>query len=337
MEIKNESVLFTKYITEYLQNHIYKHKHISSHTAKSHKLSLKLYLEFLEENKVTIKTIKFDSFNYKNLNNWLDWLEKSRDNKPQTINLRLSSIRVFLEFLSYKNIELSYLYNSSFQVKKRKQLKRKIVGMSKNGIKALFNEIDQNTKTGLRDFTLLVLMYNTAARIDEILSIKLSDLYLDCDKPCVSIIGKGNKLRTLFLLPKTVEILRKYMTIFFNETKPDSLLFYSKTKGYSFKLTQPAIDKQIKKWAALANPKCSDVPCSLHAHQLRHAAATHWLEEGINIVQISYLLGHENLETTMVYLEITTEQKAIALSSIDDNENIIKKWNDKTKLSDLLK
>ena len=67
----------------------------------------------------------------------------------------------------------------------------------------------------------------------------------------------------------------------------------------------------------------------MHPHQLRHSAATHWLDDGMNIVQISYLLGHEQLQTTMVYLEITTAQKAKALEVID-NTNIKKDWISET-------
>ena len=86
-----------------------------------------------------------------------------------------------------------------------------------------------------------------------------------------------------------------------------------------------------------ANKHCPEIPLNLHPHQLRHSAATHWLDDGMNIVQISYLLGHEQLQTTMVYLEITTAQKAKALEIIDDN-NESKKWTSEiTKLTDLCK
>jgi integrase len=66
----------------------------------------------------------------------------------------------------------------------------------------------------------------------------------------------------------------------------------------------------------------------LHAHQIRHAKASHWLEDGMNIVQISFLLGHEQVQTTMVYLDITTEQEAKALATLEDEADagIPKKW-----------
>ena len=88
------------------------------------------------------------------------------------------------------------------------------------------------------------------------------------------------------------------------------------------------VNKMLKRYAKLAHGKCSDVPLDIHAHQFRHAKASHWLANGMNIAQISYLLGHENIQTTMVYLDITTEQEEKALETLEDeNQRCVgKKW-----------
>ena len=93
-------------------------------------------------------------------------------------------------------------------------------------------------------------------------------------------------------------------------------------------MSQTAVSKRLKAHALKSNSLCAEVPLDLHAHQLRHAKASHWLEDGMNIVQISLLLGHEQLETTMVYLDVTIEQKSLALGSIEDDhgKNMPKKW-----------
>lgn len=93
-------------------------------------------------------------------------------------------------------------------------------------------------------------------------------------------------------------------------------------------LTETAIDKRIKKYAKSAHSKCADVPVNTHAHQFRHAKASHWLEDGINVAQISFLLGHESLETTMKYLDITSEEKIKALATLESEKarSIPKKW-----------
>jgi site-specific recombinase XerD len=114
---------------------------------------------------------------------------------------------------------------------------------------------------------------------------------------------------------------------------PDSeaYVFYSRNTGSHGKMSQTAISKMLKKHALKAHEMCPDVPLDLHAHQFRHAKASHWLEDGMNIVQISFLLGHEQVQTTMVYLDITTEQEAQALATLEDeaDKNVPAKWKGK--------
>jgi len=116
--------------------------------------------------------------------------------------------------------------------------------MSKKAVKALLAAPDLSTKTGRRDLALMVTMYGTATRIDEILSMKIQQLHLDAEKPSVNIIGKGNKIRTLYLLPKAVAHLRKYIKEFHGDMpEPDSYVFYSRNTRPMGKMTQPAVSK----------------------------------------------------------------------------------------------
>ena len=159
--------------------------------------------------------------------------------------------------------------------------------------------------------------------------MKIKQLHLDDKKPNVTIIGKGNKIRTLYLLPKAVAHLKQYIKEHHGEAPDDNAyVFYSRNKGKQGMLSQVAVNNRLKQHAAAAYCLCKEVPERLSAHQIRHAKASHWLEDGMNIVQISFLLGHEQLETTMVYLDVTTEQEMKALATLEDenNKNIPKKW-----------
>lgn len=183
---------------------------------------------------------------------------------------------------------------------------------------------------GRRDLVLILMLYSTAARIDEILSMKVGQLHLEAVKPYVSIIGKGRKIRTLYLLPRTVAHVKKYLLEFHGSSPlPEAYVFYSRNTGVYGKLTAAAAAKMLKKHAKKAHEICGEVPLTLHAHQLRHAKASHWLEDGMNIVQISFLLGHEQVQTTMVYLDITTEDELKALATLEgDNDSVVKKKSD---------
>jgi site-specific recombinase XerD len=304
----------------------------SMNTVRSYESAVSLYIAFLEGVK-GLKSSSFSSvsdFSRETIQEWLVWLKNKRGCSPQSCNVRLASIRVFLQYLGEHDIKYRHLVLESKCIRRMKEMKRKINGMSENAVKALMSVPDACTDTGYRDIVLMAFLYGTAARIDEVLSLKISGLALDVDNPHATVIGKGNKIRTLYLPPKLVSHLKKYITKFHGlESNKDRYLFYSRVKGYQGKISQEAVNKRLKKYALIAHETCSDVPLNLHAHQFRHARASHWLDDGINIAQLSKLLGHENLSTTAVYLDITIDMQEKAMMSLEDEEtrNMPGKWN----------
>ncbi len=331
-----EAHVIAYYIHSWLKEYTLTFKSNSSHTIKSYSQTLSLFINFLEvEKKVKPSDFCSKYFARDYIEQWILWLKNHRDNSPETCNNRLASLRAFLKYLGSKEISFLHLSLEAAQILRQKTIRKKVNGMSKKAVQALMSVPDISTKTGRRDLVFLIVLYNTAVRIDEILSIKLKYLHLETIKPYVTVIGKGNKIRTLYLLPRAVEHLKKYLDEFHAVKYPDSYLFYSRNTGVKGKMSQVAVDKQLKKYALCAHAICDEVPLKLHAHQIRHAKASHWLEDGMNIVQISFLLGHANIQTTMAYLDITTEQEAKALATLEDEgkKEISKKW--KSNLSKL--
>jgi site-specific recombinase XerD len=321
-----------------LAGHIYNWLHVyspsiqsnSKYTIRTYTITLSLFVRFLEKaKKISPSSLRFICFSREYIEEWILWLKDRRSCSPQTCNIRLAALRAFLKYLAEKDITYLSLYQNSTLIPKQKTVKPKITGMSKNAMKTLMAVPDVSTKTGRRDLVLLIILYSTAARIDEVLSMKINQLHLEANKPYATVIGKGNKIRTLYLLPKAVAHLKKYLEEFHTETpNAEAYIFYSRNKGLFCKATPEGVNKQLKRYASIAHKLCSEVPIGLHAHQIRHAKASHWLEDGMNIVQISFLLGHAHLHTTMVYLDITTEQEAKALATLEDEnqKNMPKKW-----------
>jgi site-specific recombinase XerD len=293
-----------------------------------------LFVDFLEkEKKINSSSLVSECFSREYIEEWILWLKNKRNCSGETCNIRLASIRAFLKYLAEKEVSYLSTYQSVMLIPRQKTIRKKVTGMSKEAMKVLMSIPDVATRTGQRDLVLLIVLYCTAARIDEILSIKINQLHLDTNKPYITVVGKGRKIRTLYILPKAVAHLKKYLRDFHAaEPNPEAFLFYSRNKGESGKMTPESVNQQLKKYAALAHRVCNDVPIDLHAHQIRHAKASHWLEDGMNIVQISFLLGHSNLNTTMIYLDITTEQESKAMATLEDGDkqNIPKKWKAKS-------
>ena len=338
MKTNKPALRITHLIGEWINIYLPSQNIRSAKTAKNYEYAIALYLDFLEKEKhVDCISIVPDDFNPQNMEEWLIWLGTSRNCCSATCNNRLGALRTFLRYVARTDRALSYLYHEAQAIPLRKVIKRPIKSISKKGLKALLSTPDQRTKIGRKYLTLFIVMYDTGVRLDEILSLTIRNVHIDESIPHITVIGKGSKIRTLSLLPRTVKLLRNYL----DESKvknsgSDSYVFYSRNTGPSGKSSQVAVNKQLKKYAGIAHKVCSEVPLSLHCHQIRHSSATHWLANGMNIVQISALLGHSNIETTMVYLDINLEMKAIALQKVEDEtiSKIPKKWKLKSNLAE---
>jgi site-specific recombinase XerD len=325
-----EGIKIARHISEFLNDYVPSQKTDSVNTLKSYQYALILYLTFLETVKgIQCTNLNGNCFGRTNIEDWLIWLKEVRECSPETCNNRLASIRAFLKYLGSRDVSCLYLYQEASEIPRRRCAKKKVNGMSRLAVKSLLEAPNPLERTGRRDLVFMILLYSTAARIDEILSMKNEQLHLNCEKPYATVIGKGNKIRTLYLLPKAVTHLKRYQLEFHGGVpNPKAILFYSRNTGICGKMTQPAIAKMLKKHAKSAYKACDEVPLNLHAHQFRHAKASHWLEDGMNIVQISFLLGHEQIQTTMRYLDITTEETAKALATLEEenDKKVSPKW-----------
>ena len=216
MKNKNDQALeIARCIATFMEDYAPTHLTNSKHTLQSYESALTLYVAFLET-KCYIKpgTFGYLCFEKDYIERWLKWLAEERQCSPATCNNRLSAFRTFIKYLSSKNIKYQYLILDAEKIPLRKTAKRKITGLTRAAVKAIMEEPDVKTEAGIRDLTFLVVLYATAARVDEILSLQISNLHLDSTPPYVTVIGKGSNIRTLYLLPKAVMHLRQYIEIF---------------------------------------------------------------------------------------------------------------------------
>ena len=330
IKASDESVAISRHISTFLNVYVPSQKSKSDHTLRAYEYAMSLYLGFLEtEKKIIPENLRGDCFCVDYIEEWLVWIMEHRGCDPGTCNNRLASLRVFLKYLGKKDVTFLHLSQEASQIPRKKQSRKKVKGMSKLAVNTLLTVPNLATKTGRRDLALMIVIYSTAARLDEILSLEVKHLHLEAAKPYITVTGKGDKIRTLYILPKAAAHLEKYIEEHHGANPNlNALVFYSRNLGQFGKMSQTAVSKRLTIHAAAAHAICKEVPLELHAHQLRHAKASHWLEDGINIVQISFLLGHEQLNTTMVYLDITTEEEAKALATLEDenDSSISKKW-----------
>ena len=216
-----------------------------------------------------------------------------------------------------------------------------IVGpLTKDEMKLLLHAPGTATETGVKYSMMLSLLYSTATRISEVLSLKISDVHINEHKPYILVLGKGKRYRRSPLYQQDVKMLRKYI-LRFHGTNPDpnAYLFYSKCKGKYEKCTTRSVNKQLDIYVARVRQEHNDFPEHVHSHQFRHSMATHLIDDGVNVFNVSKILGHQSVATTMKYIGITPKMTEKAISQIESTSlrGISAKWKGNAKLEDLIK
>lgn len=318
-------------------------RNLSHNALKSYGEGMGIYIDFLESSKgVTSNTLCGECFRKDWIEEWIAWLKEVRKCSPQTCNHRLSILKNFLRFLAHKKIQFIKYDCDAAEIKRMQQPKKQVEVITKDTIKRIFASINTRTLIGKRDFALFNLLYSTGTRIDEILSLRLSALHLDETKGYILVLGKGNKQRTIYLLNSMVRILRHYVKLFHPANSlPSDFVFFPIYGHANKKITSEAISKRLKMYVRIASQGLLEIPVDFHCHSFRHARATHWLEDGVNLAQIQKLLGHESIETTMKYVGVSSEQMIQALCSMEDNltlgvEKKYKKIRNKDSLATVL-
>ena len=306
-----------RHVHDFLCSYAPAHLTSSGHTLRGYRTALSLYMEWLEGLGVTPPALAADDFSQPRVEAWLAWLADERGCSPQTCNVRPSSLRVFLTYVSRHDVSLAHLEGEAARVPKRKAPRRHVEGLTRDAVKALLAQPDQSKRAGRRDLALMVLLYATGARIGEVLGMRCSQLRLDAPSPHALVTGRGNKQRVLHLPERATAHMRAYvLEVHGTCPDPDSYVFFSRNGGPGVPLSQDAVAKMLRKHAASARATCPEVPQRLHAHRFRHARASHWLEDGMNVVQVSFLLGHASVTTTMAYLDVTLDSKAAAMDGV---------------------
>jgi len=320
--VGNGKPFFYTYTNEYLHKYIPKQREMSEYTEKSYTDALSLFRRYaLEKHGLSVDKLKFDHINFDFITGFTEWLKtdagEKKGDSAQTCNLRVSAIRSYVKFAMSKDVGLASLWILLKGIPSIKTVQTVKEILSENALRAMIENSSKNNRLGLRNTTLLVLMYDSACRIDEILNLRLIDVYLDTALPNIFVMGKGKKERNIPLMERTVEYLKEYITVFRNNIQDIPYMFYNIIKGVAGPLSQDCIAKMLKKTANQARIDCPEIPEKVHSHMLRRTRATHLYQLGHDIYWIARFLGHESIETTKEYLSPSMEQMRHALESSD--------------------
>ena len=245
---------------------------------------------------------------------FLDHLETGRHNKASTRNVRLAAIHAFARHVATSRPECLEGCQRILAVPFKRAGARVVDYLDFEEIQAILAGIDRSSLDGRRDFVLLATMFNTGARVQEILDLRPCDLQLE--RPFqLRLFGKGRKERICPLWPQTAQLLRAFLAEAGTEAASRERLFRNHR---GMPLTRFGIRYLLAKYCDQAK---SSVPSlsgkRLHPHSMRHSTAVHLLQAGVDLPTISHWLGHASLNTTNRYAKVDLEMKRRAIAKAE--------------------
>lgn len=319
---------FAKYLTQFLSVYLREQKNLSKNTIYSYRDAFKLLIHYFQEvNKIPVERITLNHLSKKCLIDFLEWLETDRKCGITTRNLRLAAIHSFFRYIQAEEPAGIFHFQEVTTISIKKAKKTVVEHLTPEAMKLLLGQPDKHTAKGRRDLTLMSILYDTGARVQELIDIKVCDVILQA--PSVIILtGKGNKIRRVPLMKNTVSLLQNYI-LENNLDKPWKNANPLFTNSQHHKLTKEGIAYIISKYVASARQISTLLPLKVKVHMFRHSKAMHLLQAGVNLIYIRDFLGHVDLKTTEIYAKADTETKRQAIEKLSPDliDSNLPDWN----------
>jgi integrase/recombinase XerD len=286
----------------------------SPHTMRSYRDAFTLLLRFLAGRlRRSVAALDFGDLSPEHVLAFLHHLESDRHNGVATRNARLAAVHSFARFAAAGHPEHLALCQQLLAVPFKRTRTRIVEYLEADELRALLDAPDRTTLDGRRDHALLLALFNTGARVQELLDLRPCDLQLV--RPFqVRLRGKGRKERVCPLWPHTVDLLRALMTEGNMDPAATQPLFRN-ARGQP--LTRFGVRYILRKHAGRARSRAATLSSKrVHPHAMRHTTAVHLLQAGVDLVTISHWLGHASVETTNRYAAVDLEMKRAALAKV---------------------
>jgi len=310
--MKNKNSEFAKYLAEFLTIHLPYQRGYSQNTVHSYRDTFKQLLLFFETKNKRPNKITLEDFNKWNILEFLNWINKERNLSSSTINNRLSAIKSFLHYVVFAAPENLYNFQSIFEIPLKRKIHRVIPNLTVSQIKIILRMPNTNTKKGLRDLAILSSLYDSAARVQELIDLKVQD-FCPGPNPYLFVKGKGGKSRKVPITKEVASLISLYKETFkLNSNDSGQFPLFSNIKNE--KLSRSGITYILNKYVIEARNEDPSIPEHVHCHMMRHSKAFHLLEAGVSLPYIQDFLGHSEISTTQIYARSSLEMKTKAIN-----------------------
>jgi site-specific recombinase XerD len=319
---------FARHLTAFFGEYLPRTRNLSPNTISAYRDAFKLLLLFCDDNRgVPPEKLTLQILDDGIVNGFLGWLQSERNCGISTRNQRLAAIHAFFRYVQVREPARLLSYQKILQIPFEKHQRPIVQHLTPEQTRMLLASPNAETKTGRRNMTLLSVLYDTAARVQELCDLRIKDIRLE-HPAMATLTGKGRKTRHVPLLDNIVGLLRSYMeeNNFVQNDNPDTPLFCNQRRS---KLTRGGVNHILQKYFCMVASQCSDMPKTLTPHTLRHSKAMHLYQSGVNLVYIRDILGHADIATTDIYARADMESKRKVLENAYPGitPEVLPEWN----------
>ena len=309
---------FASLVQQFFTEYLVAQRAVSPRTVACYRDALMLFLNFASRKLGQTPTaLRLADIQPDLILAFLDHLERERHNTVRSRNLRLTALRAFLKFAGRRDLSSLHTIERALAVP-MKRFERPMLGyLTREEMLAVLGQ-PGSSWTSQRDHLLLALLYNTGARVSEIIGVRVADVVLE-GAACVHLQGKGRKQRSVPLWKTTVLEIRAWLRL--NPILCDQAALLPSRDGRVMSRSAVALRLELAVTRA-ATEQPSIVKKKISPHTLRHTTAMHLLQSGVPFNVIALWLGHESTTTTHRYVEadITMKQKALARLKAPDTK-----------------
>ena len=294
------------HVSAFFATYLPKAKGASPHTMRAYRDAIAQFISFAAETAgKDVESLEMHDVGREALEAFLEHLESERGASVPTRNHRLAAAHALFRYIQLRDMAWLETCNGVLAVEKKRCPAPLVGHIGIDGMRAVLAQPDPSTQSGLTHLALLSLLYESGARVQELIDVRTCDLSRGCG--VVVLHGKGGKSRSVPIGKETAAVLERYIRVASPDT--EGPLF----PGRCGKMSRSGVRYLVEKYSSMARSEGAEVPSKVTPHTFRHSRAMHLLEAGVNLVYISDLLGHASVTTTEVYAKANPEMRRKAI------------------------
>ncbi len=321
MKAKSLNELFFSKTREFLDGYLTSQCSRSPHTVKAYRDSLTVFRRYVTSQGISLKKFGFEDCNRDFLLGFMEYLQNSGYEKS-SCNQRLAAIKSYMWYVADGDITLQQDALMVSRVPFLRTSDKERDTLSEECLKALFTAPAKD-KRGLRDATIMIILYDSAIRLSELIGLKSSDVNLQKSIPYLRIKGKGDRERIVSISDNAANHLRNYLALYHGPDSPvtDSL-FYTVIHGSTHPMSPGNVARIIDKYVRIIRPSHPNLPEKVHPHMFRRTRATDLYQSNIELELVSRILGHASTQTTRIYAKPSLEMLKAAMDKSNPELNV---------------